>query len=53
VAAPGQRAAALTPDSRESSDADLAAITASWPDLPAALRAGIVAMVKAATEEVG
>jgi hypothetical protein len=31
-------------------DPDLAAVVAAWPDLPAALRAGIVAMVKAAGE---
>lgn len=30
-------------------DPDLAAVVAVWPDLPPALRAGIVAMVKAAT----
>jgi hypothetical protein len=30
-------------------DADLAAIVQAWPDLPAAVRAGIGAMVKAAT----
>ncbi len=29
-------------------DSDLAAIVASWPTLPAAIRAGILAMVKAA-----
>jgi hypothetical protein len=29
-------------------DPDLAAVVMAWPDLPAALRAGIVAMVKAA-----
>ena len=29
-------------------DPELAAVVAAWPDLPPALRAGIVAMVKAA-----
>ena len=29
-------------------DPELAAIAAAWPDLPPAIRAGIVAMVKAA-----
>ena len=29
-------------------DPDLAAVVAAWPSLPEALRAGIVAMVKAA-----
>jgi hypothetical protein len=30
-------------------DPELAAVVAAWPDLPPAIRAGIVAMVKAAT----
>jgi hypothetical protein len=30
-------------------DPELAEISAAWPDLPPAVRAGIVAMVKAAT----
>ena len=30
-------------------DPDLAAVLAAWPDMSAALRAGIVAMVRAAT----
>jgi len=30
-------------------DPELAAVVAAWPDLPPALRAGIVAMLKAAT----
>ena len=30
-------------------DPDLAAVVEAWPDLPAALRAGIVAMVKASS----
>jgi hypothetical protein len=29
-------------------DPELAAVVAAWPDLPPAIRAGIVAMVKAA-----
>jgi hypothetical protein len=29
-------------------DSDLAAVVAGWPDLPEAIRAGILAMVKAA-----
>ena len=32
-------------------DPDLAAVVAAWPELPAAIRAGIVAMVKAASPE--
>jgi hypothetical protein len=28
---------------------DLAVVSAAWPDVPEAVRAGIVAMVKAAT----
>ena len=44
LAAPGQRAAM--------NDPNLAAVVAAWPELPEAVRAGIVAMVKAA-EEVG
>lgn len=34
-------------------DPDLAAVIDAWPDLPDAVRAGIVAMVRAATEEGG
>jgi len=34
-------------------DPDLAAVVAVWPDLPPALRAGIVAMVKAAAGQRG
>jgi hypothetical protein len=32
-------------------DPDLAAIVAAWPELPAAIRAGILAMVTAASPE--
>ncbi len=32
----------------EVADPDLAAVIAAWPDLPAALRAGIVAMIRSA-----
>jgi len=31
----------------------LAAVVAAWPDLPDAIRAGIVAMVKAAQQATG
>ncbi len=34
-------------------DPDLAAVVASWPELPEALKAGILAMVKAASVERG
>ena len=34
-----------------SSDDDLSAIAAAWPDLPNAIRAGIVAMVRAAVSD--
>jgi hypothetical protein len=40
LAAHGQRAA--------SNDPDLAAVVKAWPTLPEAIRAGILAMVKAA-----
>jgi hypothetical protein len=40
-AAHGQRA--------ESNDPDLAVINAAWPTLPEALKAGILAMIKAAS----
>ncbi|GDY00010.1 hypothetical protein LBMAG48_24130 [Phycisphaerae bacterium] len=42
--APSVCASVSTPE-----DAELAAIIAAWPMLPAAMRAGVVAMVKAAT----
>jgi hypothetical protein len=31
-------------------DSDLAAVVAAWPDLPEAIKAGILAMVKATRE---
>ena len=31
-------------------DADLEAVVSAWPQLPSALKAGIVAMVKAASD---
>ena len=34
-------------------DPDLAALVAAWPGLPEAIRAGIVAMVKAASGKGG
>jgi hypothetical protein len=45
VAAQGQRAA--------SNDPDLALVNAAWDRLPAAVKAGIVAMVKAASGKGG
>ena len=43
----GAESGALSEDSAPT-DPDLAYIINQWPDLPAAIRAGIVAMVKAA-----
>jgi len=34
----------------ETLDADLAAVSAAWPKLPPAIRAGILAMIRAASE---
>jgi hypothetical protein len=34
-------------------DPDLAAVVAAWPELPEAIRAGIVAMVKTASTKEG
>ncbi|MFN5946518.1 MAG: hypothetical protein ACK5Q4_14410 [Phycisphaerae bacterium] len=39
---------AAEPTRATPTDPDLAAIIAAWPTLPAAMRAGVVAMVKAA-----
>jgi hypothetical protein len=36
----------------EVADPGLAAVVAAWPDLPDAIRAGIVAMVKAADSRI-
>jgi hypothetical protein len=33
---------------RQPADSDLAAVVEAWPDLPAAIRAGILAMIQAA-----
>jgi len=38
----------LAPPLRRDADPDLAAVISAWPGLPQALKAGIVAMVKAA-----
>jgi hypothetical protein len=43
----GNNAAAVVAPERPA-DPDLAALVAAWPALPSALRAGIVAMVRAA-----
>ncbi|HLP85469.1 MAG TPA: hypothetical protein VK157_14065 [Phycisphaerales bacterium] len=37
-------------DSAASTDPDLATIIAAWPTLPAAMKAGVVALVKAAAQ---
>jgi hypothetical protein len=37
------------PSDRVVADADLAAVVDAWPGLPEAIKAGILAMVKAAT----
>ena len=46
MAAQGKRAAQILPP-------DLAAVADAWPDLPEPIRAGILAMVKAASKESG
>ena len=43
-------AAQIEPPLNGPDDPDLAAVMAAWPDLPEALKAGIVAMVKAAAK---
>ena len=40
------------PTDTRKTDPDLAAVVEAWPDLPEALKAGIVAMVKAAAGKV-
>jgi hypothetical protein len=40
----------LPTDTRKT-DPDLVAVIAAWPDLPEALKAGIVAMVRASVED--
>jgi hypothetical protein len=37
------------PDDTCKTDLDLAAVVEAWPDLPGAMKAGLVAMVKAAS----
>jgi hypothetical protein len=48
LAAQGKRAARNQAPLDAPKDPDLAAVVEAWPDLPEALKAGIVAMVKAA-----
>ena len=49
LAAQGKRAAQIEPPLNGSDDPDLAAVVAAWPELPEAIKAGILAMVKAAS----
>ncbi len=49
LAAQGKRAARNHPTLAAPKDPALAAVVEAWPDLPEALKAGIVAMVKAAS----
>ena len=49
LAAQGKRAARNEPPPDASTDPHLAAVVAAWSELPEAIRAGIVAMVKAAS----
>jgi len=48
LAAQGKRAARNQPCLDDAQDPDLAAVVEAWPELPEAMKAGIVAMVKAA-----
>ncbi len=48
LAAQGKRAAPSNPHQTASTDPALAAVVEAWPDLPEALKAGVLAMVKAA-----
>ncbi len=43
-----QESPASNPDSLTENDPDLAAVVAAWADLPNAVRAGILAMVRVA-----
>ena len=44
------RVAELLPNDTCQTDPDLAAVVAAWPELPEAIKAGILAMVKAARD---
>ncbi len=48
LAAQGKRAARNSPPLDAPTDLDLAAVVEAWPELPEALKVGIMAMVKAA-----
>jgi len=45
--APSSSASSWAPESTAPADPDLAVLVAAWPIVPAAIRAGIVAMVRA------
>ena len=47
---PSRSVAHLLPTDTCKTDPDLAAIVVAWPELPEALKAGILAMVKAAAK---
>ena len=47
----GSGAAQIEPPLNGPDDPDLAAVMAAWPVLPEAIKAGILAMVKAASPE--
>ena len=49
----GQQSVALSVALSLQDDAELRAVVEAWADLPAAVRAGIVAMVSAATGTIG
>jgi hypothetical protein len=48
LAAQGQRTTCDASELDQSSDIDLAAVVSAWPELRTAIKAGIVAMIKAA-----
>ncbi len=48
---PAPGVAHYLPTDTRKTDPDLVAVIAAWPDLPEALKAGIVAMVKASSPE--